>query len=94
MTAKSAHTRVVHSCGNGFVFLDDKSLDRRRDCGRSRVVAVPLVADAEEPLRINGPWLYKLADLYDGSAVTAVVENMTPEELSPFAACVYECHMD
>jgi transposase len=45
-----------------------------------------LVADVEEHLHVNGPWLYKLADIYDEPAVTAAVENMTAEELSQFAA--------
>jgi DDE superfamily endonuclease len=45
-----------------------------------------LVADVEEHLHVNGPWLYKLADIYYESAVTAAVENMTAEELSQFAA--------
>jgi putative transposase len=45
-----------------------------------------LVADVEVHLHVNGPWLYKLADIYYEPAVTAAVENMTAEELSPFAA--------
>jgi hypothetical protein len=45
-----------------------------------------LVADVEEHLHVNGPWLYKLADIYYEPAVTAAVENMTAEELSQFAA--------
>jgi hypothetical protein len=40
----------------------------------------------EEPLHVNDPRLYKLADIYDEPAVTAAVENMTVEELSQFAA--------
>jgi hypothetical protein len=45
-----------------------------------------LVADVEEHLHVNGPWLYKLANIYYEPAVTSAVENMTAEELSQFAA--------
>jgi hypothetical protein len=45
-----------------------------------------LIAAVEEPLHVNDPRLYKLADIYDEPAVTAAVENMTVEELSQFAA--------
>jgi putative transposase len=45
-----------------------------------------LVADVEEHLHVNGPWLYKLADIYYEPAVTAAVENMTAEALSQAAA--------
>jgi hypothetical protein len=44
-----------------------------------------LVADVEEHLHVNGPWLYKLADIYYEPGVTAAVENMTAEELSQSA---------
>jgi hypothetical protein len=44
-----------------------------------------LVADVEEHLHVNGPWRYKLADIYDEPAVSAAVENMTAEEPSKFA---------
>jgi putative transposase len=45
-----------------------------------------LVADVEEHLHVNGPWLYKLSDIYYEPAVSAEVENMTAEEPSKFAA--------
>jgi putative transposase len=45
-----------------------------------------LVADVEEHLQVNGPWPYKLADIYYEPAVTAAVEKMTAEEQSNFAA--------
>jgi hypothetical protein len=51
---------------------------RRRVCD--------LVADVEEHLHVNGPWRYKLADIYDEPAVTAAVEHMIAEELSQSAA--------
>jgi hypothetical protein len=38
-----------------------------------------LVADVEEHLHVNGPWLYKLADIDYEPAVTAAVEHMTAE---------------
>jgi hypothetical protein len=40
----------------------------------------------EEHLHVNGPWLYKLSDIYYEPAVCAAVENMTAEETSKFAA--------
>jgi hypothetical protein len=45
-----------------------------------------LVADVEEHLHVNGPWLYRLSDVYYEPAVTAAVENMTAEAPSKFAA--------
>jgi DDE superfamily endonuclease len=45
-----------------------------------------LVADVEAPLHGNGPWLYKLADIYYAPAVAAELEHMTAEEPSTFAA--------
>ena len=45
-----------------------------------------LIADVEEHLHVNGPWLYKLSDIYYQPAVTAAVENMTAEKPSKFAA--------
>jgi putative transposase len=45
-----------------------------------------LVADVEDHLHLNGPWQYKLSDLYDDSAVTAVVEKLTAEERAKTAA--------
>jgi putative transposase len=43
-----------------------------------------LVADVVEHLDVNGPWQYKLSDIYYDPAVTAAVENMTMEQ--PLAA--------
>ena len=38
-----------------------------------------LVADVVEHLDVNGPWRYKLSDIYSDPAVTAVVERMITE---------------
>jgi len=43
-----------------------------------------LVADVVEHLDVNGPWPYKLSDIYYDPAVTAAVEKMTMEQ--PLAA--------
>jgi putative transposase len=45
-----------------------------------------LVADVEDHLQLNGPWKYKLSDLYYEPAVTATVENIAAEELAKVAA--------
>jgi transposase len=45
-----------------------------------------LVADVEEHLHVNGPWQYKLSELYYEPAVTAAVEKMVAEQGSPAAA--------
>ena len=45
-----------------------------------------LVADVEDHLHRNGPWPYKLSDLYDEPAVTAAVENIAAEEYAKVAA--------
>jgi len=45
-----------------------------------------LVADVEEHLHVNGPWKYKLSELYYEPAVTAAVDNTTAEEHSKAAA--------
>src|SRR6266511_3695884 len=45
-----------------------------------------LVADVEDHLHLNGPWKYKLSDLYYESAVTAAVENISAEEHAKAAA--------
>jgi hypothetical protein len=45
-----------------------------------------LVVDVEEHLHVNGPWKYKLSELYYEPAVTAAVENMVAEQRSPAAA--------
>jgi putative transposase len=39
-----------------------------------------LVADVVDHLHVNGPWRYKLSDIYDDPAVTAAVERMTMEQ--------------
>jgi putative transposase len=38
-----------------------------------------LVADVVEHLHVNGPWQYKLSELYDAPAVTVAVERMVTE---------------
>jgi putative transposase len=45
-----------------------------------------VVADVEDHLHLNGPWQYKLSDLYDDPAVTAVVEKIAAEERAKAAA--------
>jgi putative transposase len=45
-----------------------------------------LVADVEDHVHLNGPWQYKLSDLYYEPAVTAVVENIAAEEQAKAAA--------
>ena len=45
-----------------------------------------LVADVEEHLHVNGPWLYKLSDLYYEPAITAAVEQITAAEQCKVAA--------
>jgi len=35
-----------------------------------------LVADVAKHLDVNGPWPYKLSDIYNDPAVTAAVERM------------------
>jgi putative transposase len=45
-----------------------------------------LVADVEEHLHVNGPWPYKLSEIYYEPAVTAAVENIAAEEHTKFAA--------
>jgi hypothetical protein len=45
-----------------------------------------LVADVEDHLYLNGPWPYKLSDLYDEPAVTAALENIAAEVLANVAA--------
>jgi transposase len=45
-----------------------------------------LVADVEDHLHRNGPWPYKLSDLYDEPAVTAAVEKIAAEEYAKVAA--------
>ena len=45
-----------------------------------------LVADVEDHLHLNGPWKYKLSDLYYEPAVTAAVEKIAAEEHAKVAA--------
>ena len=45
-----------------------------------------LVTDVEDHLHLNGPWKYKLSDLYDEPAVTAAVENIAAKEHAKVAA--------
>jgi putative transposase len=45
-----------------------------------------LVADVEDHLQWNGPWQYKLSDLYYEPAVTAAVEKIAAEEHPTVAA--------
>jgi putative transposase len=45
-----------------------------------------LIADVEYHLYVNGPWQYKLADLYYEPAVTGAVENIAAEESTTSAA--------
>jgi hypothetical protein len=44
------------------------------------------VADVEAPLQMNGPWQYKLSELYDEPAVTATVEKIAAEQHVKIAA--------
>jgi DDE superfamily endonuclease len=55
-----------------------------RNHTRKRLPA--LVADVEDHLDRNGPWKYKLSDLYNEPAVTAVVEKLATEEHAKGAA--------
>jgi putative transposase len=45
-----------------------------------------LVADVEEHLQVNGPWPYKLSEVYYEPAVTAAVEKLAAEEQAKVAA--------
>jgi hypothetical protein len=40
----------------------------------------------EDHLPLNGPWKYKLSDLYDELAVTVAVENIAAGEQAEVAA--------
>jgi hypothetical protein len=44
------------------------------------------VADVEDHVHLNGPWQYKLSDLYYEPAVTAAVENLVAKEEAKVAA--------
>ena len=62
---------------------------RRADCctrHHQRHCLADLVADVEDYLNLNGPWQYKLSDLYDAPAVTAAVEKIAAEERAKAAA--------
>jgi putative transposase len=45
-----------------------------------------LVADVETHLQVNGPWHYKLSEVYYEPDVTAAVENIAAEEQTKVAA--------
>jgi DDE superfamily endonuclease len=45
-----------------------------------------VVSDVERHLRQNGPWLYRLSQLYDAPAVTAAVERLAAAERVKVAA--------
>lgn len=45
-----------------------------------------LVADVQDHLHLNGPWKYKLSDLYYEPTVTAAVEKIATEEHAKVAA--------
>ena len=45
-----------------------------------------LVADVSKHFRVNGPWQYKLSDLYDTPEITAAVEKLAAEERLKAAA--------
>jgi hypothetical protein len=53
-----------------------------------------LVADVEAHLQLNGPWPYKLSQLYYEPAVTAAVEKMAAEHYLKIAARVYQSPVD
>jgi transposase len=45
-----------------------------------------LVADVEDHLHLNGPWQYKLSELYDAPAVTAALEKIAAQKQAKVAA--------
>jgi hypothetical protein len=45
-----------------------------------------LLADVEDHVLVNGPWRYKLSDLYDEPAITAAVEKIAAEKPTTVAA--------
>jgi putative transposase len=55
-----------------------------RNHRRTRLAA--LVADVEDHVQLNGPWQYKLSDLYYEPVVTAAVEKIAAEERAKAAA--------
>jgi hypothetical protein len=68
---------IARACGDGH---DGCTRHHRR----TRLPA--LVADVVDHVHLNGPWPYKLADLYDEPAVTAAVEDIAAEEQARVAA--------
>jgi hypothetical protein len=48
------------------------------------------VADVVEHLHVNGPWKYKLSDIYHTPAVTEAVEKMAIEQTLATASGVYQ----
>jgi len=44
------------------------------------------VADVEEHLHVNGPWQYKLSELYYEPAITTAVEQIATAEQCKVAA--------
>jgi hypothetical protein len=44
------------------------------------------VADVEAHVHLNGPWKYRLSDLYDEPAVTVEVEKIAAELRAEVAA--------
>jgi DDE superfamily endonuclease len=55
-----------------------------RNHQRKRVLE--LIADVEDQVHLNGPWQYKLSDLYYAPAVTAAVEKIATAERAKAAA--------
>jgi len=45
-----------------------------------------LVQDVEQHMQANGPWQYKLSQLYDTPEVTAAVERIAAENQPQLAA--------
>jgi putative transposase len=45
-----------------------------------------LVADVEDHVHLNGPWQYKLSELYDAPAVTAAIEKIAAQKQAKVAA--------
>ena len=67
------------------------------DCctrNRQRTRLPELVADVEDHGRLNGPWQYKLSDLYYEPAVIAAVDKIAAEAHAMAAAGVYQSHVD
>jgi hypothetical protein len=45
-----------------------------------------LVQDVERPMEANGPWQYRLSQLYDAPEIAAVVEHIAAEQQAKIAA--------